>query len=183
MSSGRPFRRSVKGPPALTGIRLHDDRLIVHDRPTVRRSLRCAFRLAAVVAVLAACSAGGGSPAAGDVIDGFVLGPLEKCSSPVAVPPTSSDRTCSAEEALATEALDSRYPGHAAIETVQQFADGNQPGPIEMTGAATLPPMPSRHPGPAVAVFVFVLSDGSVRATGTSCAGLEPCIGVATYPG
>ena len=83
---------------------------------------------------------------------------------------------------LAASALDAREPGHAAIVSTQQYADGTQPGPIDVTGAA-LPRAPeSRHPGPDVTVFVFTLADGSVRATGVACVDAATCIGIATYP-
>jgi hypothetical protein len=144
-----------------------------------------ALLLVAAVVVLAACasSAGPHPPAAGDVIDGFVLGPLEKCSSPIGIDPRFADRTCAGQEALATAALESREPGHARIESVRRFADGTQPGPIDVTGPATLPPLPSRHAGRAVEVFVFTLSDGTLRATGTACPESGPCVGVGSYPG
>jgi len=158
----------------------------VRQKPSVIRSLGRAFLFAAV-AVLVACANSGSPnahlPATGDVIDGFVLGSPEKCSFPVSIDPRFADRTCAGQEVLARAALDSRDPRHAKVESLQRFADGTQPGPIDVTGAATLPPIPSRHPGPAVQVYVFTLSDGSLRATGAACAESGLCVGVGSYPG
>jgi hypothetical protein len=83
---------------------------------------------------------------------------------------------------LAASALDARGPGHAAIASTKRYADGTQPGPIDVTGNALPPAAASRHAGPDVTVFVFTLADGSVRATGLACVDSATCAGIATYP-
>lgn len=58
----------------------------------------------------------------------------------------------------------------------------SQPGSVDITSDATPPPQATRHPGPAVDVFVFTLADGTRRATGLACNGSGPCVGVGSYP-
>lgn len=147
------------------------------------RGLRPASALMLTAIALAACSAGPHTPVAGDTIDGFVLGSVESCSPPAgSIEPALDDRSCAGQQALAVATLDRRDPGHATVESVREFADGTQPGPIDVTGDAPLPPLPSRHAGPSVQVFVFSLADGSVRATGVACADSATCVGVGSYP-
>jgi hypothetical protein len=121
----------------------------------------------------------------GLVIDGFTLGEETSCMGPTDVPgaPTPPpDTTCFDFEALARAALDARDHKHAAIVSVDTYADGTQPGSVDITGDATAPPQGTRHPGPAVDVFVFTLADGTRRATGIVCTGSRPCAGVGFYP-
>ena len=83
---------------------------------------------------------------------------------------------------LAASVLDAREPTHPAIASTKRYADGTQPGPIDVTGNAAPPAPASRHPGSDVTVFVFTLADGSVRATGVACVDSGSCTGIATYP-
>jgi hypothetical protein len=113
-------------------------------------------------------------------IDGFTLGSIVKCSPPVDVDAATLDASCMGDPKRATEALDAREPGHPAIASIEEYADGTQPGPIDFTGPGVPPTPAPRHPGPTVYVFVFTLADGSTRATGVACS--ETCVGVASYP-
>jgi hypothetical protein len=135
--------------------------------------------------VLAGCVAPGAptTTTPPNTIDGFTLGAIVECSPPVDVDAAVLDQSCAGFPKRATAALDAREPGHAAIVSTTMYADGTQPGPIDVTGDASVPPQPSMHPGPYVTVFVFTLADGSTRATGVACSG-EPatCVGVASYP-
>jgi hypothetical protein len=152
-------------------------------RPAFVPGLRRASVLMLAAIALAACSAGPHAPVAGDSIDGFVLGSVESCSPPVgSIDPALQDRSCAGQQALAIAAFDRRDPGHAIVESIREFADGTQPGPIDVTGDASLPPLPSRHVGPPVQVFVFTLADGSIHATGVSCTDAAPCVGIGSYP-
>jgi hypothetical protein len=119
----------------------------------------------------------------GVTVDGFVLGAQEACSNPVgAIDPKYADSSCSGMLDLATAALDARDPGHAAIASIGRYADGTQPGPIDVTGNSPVPTAAASHLGPDVTVFIFTLVDGSVRATGVACADSTSCIGVGSYP-
>jgi hypothetical protein len=123
-------------------------------------------------------------PARGTVIDGFTIGVMEACSSPIGSPdPSLAGSSCSGQPALALAALDARDPGHATVISTARFSDGTQPEPVDVTGNAPTPtPPPTAHPGPLVTVFVFILADGSVRATGVACPDARSCVGVGTYP-
>ncbi len=92
--------------------------------------------------------------------------------------------SCAGDVDRATAALDSRDPGHAPIVSVESYADGSQPAPVDVTGGEAPPPPASRHPGPIVTVYVFKLADGSTRATGVACAedAVHMCVGVGRYP-
>jgi hypothetical protein len=123
-------------------------------------------------------------PAPGTVIDGFKIGVMEACSLPVgSIDPSLAGSSCSGQPALALAALDARDPGHAAVISTAMFSDGTQPEPVDITGNAPTPtPPPTAHPGPRVTVFVFILADGSVRATGVACPDDRSCVGVGSYP-
>jgi hypothetical protein len=116
-------------------------------------------------------------------IDGFTLGALAACSPPVDVDATSLDASCAGLPERAVAALDAREPGHAAVVSTSMYADGSQPGTIDVTGNAVPPKTATRHPCPDVTVFVFRLADRSTKATGVACSG-EPtrCVGVGSYP-
>jgi hypothetical protein len=124
-------------------------------------------------------------PGPGLVIDGFTLGEPTSCMGGTYMPgdPTPlPDTMCFDFPALARAALDARDPNHVAIVSVDGYSDGTQPGSVDITGDATAPPEATRHPGPAVDVFVFTLADGTTRATGVVCNGSGPCVGVGSYP-
>jgi hypothetical protein len=127
---------------------------------------------------------GCGASAAPVIIDGFTLGAMEACSPPVDVDAAALDLSCAGYPRRAEAALDAREPGHPAIVSSKMYADGTQPGPIDVTGNGPVPVSPTRHPGPDVTVFVFTLADGSTRATGVSCTDGPPpaCAGVPAYP-
>jgi hypothetical protein len=119
----------------------------------------------------------------GSTVDGFTLGAQEECSNPVgSIDPKFLNSSCSGTLALATAALDAREPGHASIAAIQRFADGTQPGPVDVTGDSPVPTLATPHPGPKVTVFVFMLVDGSVSATGVACGDSASCTGVGSYP-
>ena len=127
----------------------------------------------------------GSPPNPGQVIDGFTLGEPTGCMGGTDFPgnPTQARHTmCFDFPALARAAFDARDPDHGAIVSVDQYADGTQPSSVDITGDATAPPQATRHPGPAVDVFVFTLADGTRRATGVACNGSGPCVGVGSYP-
>jgi hypothetical protein len=113
-------------------------------------------------------------------IDGFTLGSIVKCSPPVDVDAAVLEASCAGDYKRATEALDAREPGHPAIVSIEEYADGTQPGPIDFTGLGVPPTPAPRHPGPDVKVFVFTLADGSHRATGVACS--DTCVGIGSYP-
>jgi hypothetical protein len=124
-------------------------------------------------------------PDPGLVIDGFTLGVPVSCKGGADIrgaPTPSPDIMCFDFPALARAALDARDPNHGVIVSVDQYSDGTQPGSVDITGDATAPPQATRHPGPAVDVFVFMLADGTRRATGVACNGSGPCVGVGSYP-
>ena len=99
----------------------------------------------------------------GSTIDGFTLGSVVKCSPPLESDPVILDRSCAGYPKRASEALDARDPGHAAIVSMEAYTDGTQPGPIDVTGPGEPPTPAPRNPGPNVTVFVFKLADGSTR--------------------
>ena len=130
--------------------------------------------------------------APGDTIDGFKVGVRVTCGGGIG-PAPSGGRCPGLDQRKAIAALDARDPGHAAIVSLMTFTDGTQPEPMDVTGNAPTPnPAPTAHPGPLVTVFVFVLADGSIQATGVACpasikhnaivAGEGPCVGVGSYP-
>jgi hypothetical protein len=132
-----------------------------------------------VAVALAVAAAASGCSVRGSNIDGFTPGVIVKCGGGLG-------GSCGGGYALAREALDARYPGHAAVVSLEMYTDATQPGPIDFTGPG-IPPTPApRHPGPDVTVFVYNLADGSAHATGVACtedaAGHRSCIGVASYP-
>ena len=137
--------------------------------------------LAVIVAASVALS-GCGSTQSSNTIDGFRLGVLVKCSPPVDVDAAALDASCAGFPDRAMAALDARDPGHAAIVSTVAYADGTQPGTIDVTEVASPPAEATRHPGPNVTVFVFKLADGTTRATGVACSG-DPvtCVGVGSY--
>ena len=143
-------------------------------------------RLALVLslAVAAIGIVGCGSSAPPIVIDGFTLGAPETCSPPVDVDAAAVERSCAGDPSRAIDALDAREPGHPRIVSSKMYADGTQPGPIDVTGNGPVPVQPTRHPGPNVTVVVFTLADGSVRATGVACSLDAPrvCVGIPAYP-
>ena len=150
-------------------------------RPS-RRRRPSGFVVALVLALLgvAACQ-----PASGGTIDGFKLGAMVKCGGGIdPITPAGAVNGCGGGVERAVAALDAREPNHPAIYSTEMFADGTQPGPIDMTGDGPPPKSAPRHPGPLVTVFVFTLADGSVRATGVSCDDIGPltCVGVGSYP-
>jgi hypothetical protein len=122
----------------------------------------------------------------GSTIDGFTLGSVVKCSPPLESDPVILDRSCAGYPKRASEALDARDPGHAAIVSMEAYTDGTQPGPIDVTGPGEPPTPAPRNPGPNVTVFVFKLADGSTRATGVACSkasgGRTSCVGIGSYP-
>jgi hypothetical protein len=124
------------------------------------------------------------SPTTGSIIDGFKIGVVEACSPPIgSIDPSLAGSSCSGQQALAIAALDARDPGHAVVVSMAMYSDGTQPEPLDVTGNAPTPtPPPTAHPGPRVTVFVFILADGTVRATGVACADPRSCVGVASYP-
>jgi hypothetical protein len=129
--------------------------------------------------ILAGCNASGTPP----TVDGFTLGAYEACSPPVgSIDPKNLGSSCGGMIDLATAALDTSYPSHAAVVSIKRYGDGTQPGPIEMTGTGPPPTLAPRHPGPDVTVFVFTLADGSVRATGVVCPDSASCVVVSSYP-
>jgi hypothetical protein len=134
---------------------------------------------ASLLAILAVAACSGST-----TIDGFTPGAVIVCSPPVSVDAAALDRGCAGNLKRATAALDAREPGHAAVVSVRMYSDGTQPGPIDVSGDAPPPTPAPRHPGPNVTVFVFTLTDGSVRATGVACEDIEPvvCVGVESYP-
>jgi hypothetical protein len=133
----------------------------------------------AMVLMLAGCNASG-TPT---TVDGFRLGAYEECSLPVgSIDPKYPGSSCGGMIDLATAALDTRYPSHAAVVSIKRYGDGTQPGPIDMTGDGPPPSPAPRHPGPDVTIFVFTLADGSVRATGVVCPDSASCVGVSSYP-
>jgi hypothetical protein len=118
-------------------------------------------------------------------VDGFALGSIVKCSGGITpVPSTAPANACHGGRELATQLLDAREPGHPPVASVEMYADGTQPGPIDVTGDGPPPTPASRHPGPMVTVFLFTLTDGSRRATGLACepGGGPPCVGIGSYP-
>jgi hypothetical protein len=138
------------------------------------------------VAMFALAGCGSGHETASPslaIVDGFMLGASEACSPPIgSIDPKFADASCAGMLQLATLAFDAREPGHAAIASAKRYADGTQPGPIDMTGNAQPPAAASRHSGPDLTVFVFTLTDGSMRATGVACVDSTSCTGIATYP-
>lgn len=120
----------------------------------------------------------------GTMIDGFTLGVLAACSPPVTDDPKILDESCAGFPKRALAALDAREPGHAAVTSVQMYADGTSPAPIDVTGKSPGPTPPPLHKGAFVYVFVFNLEDRSVRATGISCTDSNPtvCQGIEAYP-
>ena len=139
---------------------------------------------AGLLVVMVFALSGCGASAAPVTIDGFTLGAMEACSPPVDVSAATIDASCAGYRARAETALAAREPGHPAIVSSKMYADGTQPGPIDVTGNGPVPVQPSRNPGPVVTVFVFTLVDGSTRATGVSCTDGQPrvCAGVPAYP-
>ena len=103
---------------------------------------------------------------------------------PVDVDAAAVERSCAGDPSRAIDALDAREPGHPRIVSSKMYADGTQPGPIDVTGNGPVPVQPTRHPGPNVTVVVFTLADGSVRATGVACSLDAPrvCVGIPAYP-
>lgn len=77
-------------------------------------------------------------PTTGSIVDGFPVGPAIEANP--------------AEVALATQALDHRDPGHAAIISVDVYLEQ---GYLNRSGSFS--------------VYVFRLADGSYRATGVHC--------------
>jgi hypothetical protein len=122
----------------------------------------------------------------GSTIDGFTPGVIVKCSGGIESDPAIVAAGCMGDPKRATEALDARNPGHAAIVSMEAYTDGTQPGPIDVTGPGEPPTPAPRHPGPKVTVFVFKLADGSTRATGVACTkppgGRSSCVGIGSYP-
>ena len=115
----------------------------------------------------AAIVSGCGTPNGTRVVDGFVLGPLVRCSPPVDVDAKALDASCAGFSRRAIAALDAREPGHAAIVSTETYADGRQ---VASSGIS-------------VDVFVFKLADGSTKATAVACSGEPPvCVGVGAYP-
>ena len=123
-------------------------------------------------------------PTRGTVIDGFTIGVTLHCSGHVgSIDPSLERNSCSGQLALALAALDARDPGHDAVISTAMYTDGTQPEPVDVTGNAPTPtPPPTAHPGPLVTVFVFILADGSVHATGVACPDSGSCVGVGSYP-
>jgi hypothetical protein len=119
-------------------------------------------------------------------IDGFTLGSIVKCSPPVDVDAAVLEAGCAGDYKRATAALDAREPGHPAIVSIEEYADGTQPGPIDFTGPGVPPTPAPRHPGPNVTVVVFRLADGTSRATGVACTKAPgrrtSCVGIQSYP-
>ena len=143
---------------------------------------RSAFVLVVLATFMVTACASSTAPV---VIDGFTLGAQLVCSPPVDVDAAVVARSCAGDPERAIDALDARDPGHARIVSSKMYADGTQPGPIDVTGNGPVPVQPTRHPGPNVTVVVFTLADGSVRATGAACSLDVPtvCVGVPAYPG
>ena len=131
-------------------------------------------RWLAIVVTLASCAG-----TAQRIVDGFTLGAVLKCSPPV----DSQYNPCVEISKLAFAALDAREPGHLPVYSVETYADGSQPGPVDVTGESPPAVAASQHPGPAITVFLFTLSDGSRRATAVACSGARPsCVGMGAYP-
>jgi hypothetical protein len=117
-------------------------------------------------------------------IDGFTPGDIVRCSPPVGVTAEDLRASCAGDLERATDALDSRDPGHAPIVSVESYADGSQPPPVDVTGGDAPPPRATPYPGLNVTVYMFKLADGSTRATGVACAkdAVHMCVGVGRYP-
>jgi hypothetical protein len=65
---------------------------------------------------------------------------------------------------------------------IAMYTDGTQPGSIDVTGDASPPTsfLPPSHSN--IYVYVFTLTDGSLRAVGVQCRDSKPCVGLGAYP-
>jgi hypothetical protein len=108
--------------------------------------------LASVLALaVALCRCGSYS---GTVIDGFPVGAPIECLDPA----------CLADRELARSALHGREKDHAAVVSEAAYDEGG-------TGRRSVP----------LLVFVFVLADGRLHATGAVCL-ISGCLPLQEYP-
>ena len=115
------------------------------------------FRFANPPNALPPCQpAAGQDSVACSTIDGSWIGPI---GTDCALPPAS----CSPQESLATSGFDARYPGHARITRIREYA-------IDM--ARVCGPVLCAYSGGEPAIWVFDLADNTRRAIETQCPGV-----------